>query len=485
MKEFVLQNNVQGNSLSITNYAWSKANSAVDTRSNEWGRFLLLGIESLIIYGVFKFLLDLHPARTVHLKITYPLIALVFCLAWWVFAFLPSKSYLRRGFSFKEGISFSNLWGPLLLHGSMVGLILSALRLPIGYYPFFIQSYLGIIVLLIVARGIYQVSYQRGLQLASGKFVVVSSGIYSQELVNKLTRKWGESKFAGSFDHLVDPNKDFEEEFQKFREYCIEHQIQHIFISLPAHQQEQVEAISHFAGQCFIRCLILPNSGYIWPEQKNICYVGDLVVCDQWLHPLQNKFNTILKRIFDIVFSLMVIVFIFSWLIPIIALAVKLSSPGPIFFVQHRPGKRNKAFKCLKFRTMRVNNQSEVQATFKDPRVTAVGQFLRKTSLDELPQFFNVLVGDMSIVGPRPNMVSQLEYYSKLIPEYPLRHAVAPGITGYAQVKGYRGETRELYLMQKRVDFDLAYIRKWNFLFDIKIIFLTVKNMIVGEKFAY
>jgi putative colanic acid biosysnthesis UDP-glucose lipid carrier transferase len=134
---------------------------------------------------------------------------------------------------------------------------------------------------------------------------------------------------------------------------------------------------------------------------------------------------------------------------------------------------------------MRVNNQTELQATKDDPRITRVGRFLRKSNLDELPQFFNVLFGDMSVVGPRPNLVSQLDHYSKVISKYKMRHFVTPGITGYAQVSGYRGETKELRLMEKRVEYDVQYMENWSFMMDMKIIFLTVWNMIKGEKNAY
>ncbi len=454
-------------------------------KTNEWGRFILLATESLMIYGVFKFLLDFHLSRTELLKITYPLITLIFCLAWWVFAFLPSQSYLRPGSSLKEGISFPNLWGPVLLHGGMVAVILTALSLPIRYYPFLIESYLGIIVLLMVTRGMYQVCYRKGLQLSRGKFVVAGASPQGQQLAATLVEKWGRGTFAGAFEHLAQHNRNFSEDLIAFKKYCVEEEVDHIFIAFPALEHGQIEAISEFASRNFIRCSVLPITEPALLEKKNTYLIGDIHIYDQWAHPLQNALNRSLKRVFDVVFSLLVILFIFPWMIPVIGLAIKMSSPGPIFFVQSRPGKRNKTFKCFKFRTMRINKQTELQATLKDPRVTAVGQFLRKTSLDELPQFFNVFFGDMSVVGPRPNMISQLEYYSQLIPEYPMRHAVAPGITGYAQVKGFRGETKQLNLMQKRIDYDLAYIHKWSFWFDVKIIFLTVKNMLVGEENAY
>ena len=192
-----------------------------------------------------------------------------------------------------------------------------------------------------------------------------------------------------------------------------------------------------------------------------------------------------LKRAFDLVFSTVVLICSPVIFIPI-AIAVKLSSPGPVFFKQKRTGFKGKEFNCYKFRTMRVNADSdEVQATRNDPRKTRVGEFLRKTSLDELPQFINVFLGDMSVVGPRPHMVKHTLDYSKIIDKYMLRHLIKPGITGWAQVNGYRGETRELWQMERRVEYDVWYIEHWNFWLDIKIIFLTVFNAFKGEKNAF
>ena len=148
-----------------------------------------------------------------------------------------------------------------------------------------------------------------------------------------------------------------------------------------------------------------------------------------------------------------------------------------------RPGKRNQLFPCYKLRTMQANHgQTELQATKNDMRITRIGKYLRKYNLDELPQFFNVLMGHMSVVGPRPNMLSQLEEYCKHIRTYQMRHAVTPGITGYAQVNGYRGETREAGTMEKRVEYDLKYVENWSFGLDMKIICQTVWNMVAARK---
>lgn len=191
--------------------------------------------------------------------------------------------------------------------------------------------------------------------------------------------------------------------------------------------------------------------------------------------PLDDLTLRLKKRSFDVLFSSAVILFIFSWLFPLLSILIKLNSKGPIFFVQQRTGINNKTFNCIKFRTMKVNNEADTkQAVKNDSRITSIGNFLRKYNIDELPQFFNVLMGNMSVVGPRPHMLKHTEQYSALIEFYKVRHFVKPGITGWAQVNGYRGLTDELWKMQKRVEYDMEYLEKWNFLWDIKIILMTL-----------
>ena len=198
-----------------------------------------------------------------------------------------------------------------------------------------------------------------------------------------------------------------------------------------------------------------------------------------------NPIGMFYKRCFDIVFSLVACVAI-ALFIPIIALIIKLQSRGPIFFVQDRTGKYGRTFRCLKFRTMRTNGECNIrQCTKHDPRVFPFGRFLRRTNLDELPQFFNVLMGDMSIVGPRPHMLYHTHYYSKRIPQYMSRHLVRPGITGWAQVTGFRGETSELWQMEERVRRDMWYIDHWSLRLDLRIVFMTVKTIFVHDEMAY
>jgi len=192
------------------------------------------------------------------------------------------------------------------------------------------------------------------------------------------------------------------------------------------------------------------------------------------------------KRLFDIIFSLFVIIFVFSWLCPILAILIKLESRGPVFFIQLRTGKNNQHFKCYKFRSMRVNHEADKkQATRDDHRITKIGAVLRKTSLDELPQFFNVLIGNMSIVGPRPHMIQHTEEYSQLTDKFKVRHSLKPGITGWAQISGLRGEVNNTEAMLKRVDADVWYMKNWSFVLDLKIIFLTFWITLKGDKNAY
>ena len=203
------------------------------------------------------------------------------------------------------------------------------------------------------------------------------------------------------------------------------------------------------------------------------------------ISPLNTEFNMALKRIFDIFFSLTVISVFLSWFVPLLALVICLDSKGPVFFIQQRPGRHGKMFPCIKLRSMAVNNSTEKVATRNDTRVTRIGKFIRKTSIDELPQFFNVFIGHMSVVGPRPNLTSQNEYYINVFDEYRKRMYLKPGITGLAQVSGARGGIENDIEMKHRIKYDIFYIRHWSFALDFKIIIRTVFNIFRGEDKAY
>jgi Undecaprenyl-phosphate glucose phosphotransferase len=259
-----------------------------------------------------------------------------------------------------------------------------------------------------------------------------------------------------------------------------------MFCTLPVSESATIEKLMLDADKNLIRFKYVPEY-YDYSKRRTILQnFGNIPIISVRTEPLENMLNRSIKRLFDCVFSLFVIIFIFSWLFPILFILIKLESKGPVFFTQLRSGRDNHSFKCYKFRSMKINHDADnKQATRGDHRITKIGSFLRRTSLDELPQFFNVLIGNMSVVGPRPHMLKHTKQYSELIDRFMVRHFLKPGISGWAQVNGLRGETRTVDAMLKRVEADVWYLENWSFLLDLKIIFLTVRNSLKADENAF
>lgn len=250
--------------------------------------------------------------------------------------------------------------------------------------------------------------------------------------------------------------------------------------------QEQVKGLLNFVDNNLVRIKFLPEPGEFRIKKLKVDFYDILPVLIPRSIPLDDAANKLMKRGFDIVFSLLIVVLILSWVLPILAVIIRLDSKGPIFFKQERSGIDNKKFQCWKLRSMYVNSEANIQqARQGDVRITRVGAFLRKTSLDELPQFFNVLMGQMSVVGPRPHMLKHTKEYSLLVDKFMVRHFIKPGITGLSQVRGFRGDTSEIYQMKARVRLDIFYLENWSLIFDLKIIFYTVYNVLRGDKHAF
>jgi undecaprenyl-phosphate galactose phosphotransferase/putative colanic acid biosynthesis UDP-glucose lipid carrier transferase len=290
------------------------------------------------------------------------------------------------------------------------------------------------------------------------------AGLFTNEMPDDLTKHL----YKGRLDEV----KSF---------YEMNH-VHHMIVSLPHQYSEFINDLLQFGDNNLIRVKIIPEFSEYLSQTFYIDYVDLIPVLKFRDEPLESLSNKLVKRAFDLIFSSLVLVFIFSWMYPIVAIFIKISSPGPVFFVQKRSGKRGKVFNCLKFRSMKVNDQSHLtQATKNDDRMTPIGRFLRKTSLDEFPQFINVFKGEMSVVGPRPHMLKHTKDYSKLVNKFMVRHFAKPGITGWAQIKGYRGETKEVEDMRKRAEADIWYLENWTPLLDIKIILLTVWNILIRK----
>lgn len=274
--------------------------------------------------------------------------------------------------------------------------------------------------------------------------------------------------------------------FADIEEYAKANDVAEIYCCLPYIRYTQVKKLIDFGEENLIKVkLIADFRGFSMKGLELERY--DLIpVLNVNPIPLDDYKNRLVKRAFDLAFSSFVIVFFLSWAMPLIALIIKLDSKGPVFFKQKRTGKDKQEFWCYKFRSMRVNDASDLQQAKKnDSRITKIGAFLRRTSLDELPQFFNVFLGNMSVVGPRPHMLKHTEEYSKVVEKFMSRHFVKPGITGLAQAKGFRGETETDLLMQNRVRLDRFYVGNWSLVFDIKIILLTISSLLSGEDKAY
>jgi len=269
-------------------------------------------------------------------------------------------------------------------------------------------------------------------------------------------------------------------------DFVKENGIDEIYCTLPNSQDEKIMRIFNYAEKNMIRFYIVPEFSRYVKKGLTLESIESLPVMAVRTEPLQAIHNQITKRTFDILFSLTFLITIFPIIYVILGLCIKISSPGPIFFKQKRTGIYGKEFNCYKFRSMEVNKLSnEKQAEKNDPRTTKIGQFLRRSNLDEIPQFYNVLRGDMSVVGPRPHMLKHTELYSIIIDKYMVRHLIKPGITGWAQVNGYRGETKTMEQMEGRVMHDVWYLENWTFLLDLKIILVTILNMFKGEENAY
>lgn len=263
-------------------------------------------------------------------------------------------------------------------------------------------------------------------------------------------------------------------------------EVQDAFCCLPSAQKDVILPIIHYCENHLVRFYSVPNVRNYLRHQMHLNIIGDVPYLSLHEEPLSRADNRIVKRIFDIVFSTIFLCTFFPFIWLIVAIITKITMPGPVFFRQKRNGLNGKEFTCLKFRSMRVNAEADtMQATKDDPRKTKWGEIMRHTNIDELPQFVNVWLGDMSIVGPRPHMLKHTQQYSRIIDKYMIRHFVKPGITGWSQVNGFRGETKEIQQMEGRIQGDIWYIEHWNFWLDLYIIYKTVANALHGEDNAY
>lgn len=291
-------------------------------------------------------------------------------------------------------------------------------------------------------------------------------------------------RFLGYFSDKKS-NANITGKVDQIKDFVLANKVDEIYCSLNEISNEQLKDLVEFTDEYRKTIKFIPDSKEIFSKNLKIDYYEFFPVLSLQRTLLHDPITKVFKRVFDIVFSLCVLVFLLSWLVPVLAILIKIESRGPIFFKQGRPGIEEKEFYCFKFRSMKINKTTEQEASKNDPRVTKIGRFIRKTSIDEMPQFLNVLLGDMSVVGPRPHLWSQNKAYGNKIKKYMVRHYVKPGITGLAQVRGFRGEIKNDEDMINRIKYDVFYIENWSLILDLKIIVQTVINIFKGEEKAY
>ncbi len=411
---------------------------------------------------------------------------IIYSLAWLGSAMFNKTYELEHIFSFKGFLK--RLLFTASTHLLIICLYIVSFK---AYYYsrfFLVAAYTSSLLSIVFFRYLMSIIYRyyRKVSYSTRKIVVVGTGETATSLFNFFqTQDTTVYRFMGNFEFSA-ANYYLQAQLEELKQFCANEKVNELYLTLPSSSGKLVDDIASFADQHFIYFRIITNFDILQRKDIKVELFGDIPIVNLRREPLKSLGNRLLKRTFDIAFSLTVIIFVFPFIFPIVALLIKLDSPGPVFFKQMRSGRKNRKFLCYKFRTMRVNEQSDsAQAQKNDKRITQLGVFLRKSSIDELPQFFNVLKGDMSVVGPRPHMLKHTEEYSKIIEKFLVRHFVTPGITGHAQINGFRGGTEDPRLMEKRVEYDTWYLQNWSLMLDIKIVFLTVWNMIAGEKNAY
>lgn len=457
---------------------------------------LCVSLDVLTICGLFFFynyIVDDNSEITNSIVgglINYYKVFILFIFSWY---FITQKT---RIYSLHRGTDFVTIIKRIALQTTLFGIVVFGVSGMKGGYlsngPYALYFLLSLFVLALIYRTSFFLLI-RSHRMRGGNarnVVFVDKNDNTHKLIN-LFEKYNiygmktEACFFGDEDLLSSRPYTKRYNAQELDKFVKDNNISIMFLSMSGRLENKLDEINEIVDRNHLRIIYIPKSSLDLSGGVGMDFFYGFPVLVTERLPLDLPINRILKRAFDILFSSIIIVTILSWLYPIIALLIKLDSKGNVLFIQKRNGLDGKPFGCYKFRTMRPSDDAGIKSTVKgDSRITKIGSFLRKTSLDEFPQFLNVFKGDMSIVGPRPHMVYQDEHYNSLLPKYCVRYYVKPGITGLSQVSGYRGEIRTDEDMENRIITDMYYVRKWSFPMDMLIIVKTVYYAIVGDKHA-
>lgn len=448
---------------------------------------LFTAVDFVVLNIIFFIVGQIYPGvAALHLRLTWLLLNV---------AYLPVAKWVKDAHNVRSlqmeavmRISFFSVIVHALCFVSLLYLMqVAGLRARILFV--FYSMFLAGLMLWRVSGQTLLKSYRRGGG-NTRKAVIVGNGPTARRLYDEICANPGFGyDVNGVFDIYCCPDSPLRDLYRgnlsELEDYIAENHIDELFYTLSGEDREALRLTLGLCDQHMMKFHYVPQISPYLTRNLRQGQIGAMPVLGVLNNPLESPVSSAVKRLFDIAVSGTFLLVSPIVLIPV-AIAIKVSSPGPVFFRQKRTGYMGKEFWCYKFRTMRVNDDSDsLQASKDDPRKTRVGDFLRRTSIDELPQFLNVLKGDMSVVGPRPHMLKHTHDYSALIRNYMVRHLIKPGITGWAQVHGYRGQTEELWQMQKRVEHDIWYIEHWSLFLDIKIMVRTVINALHKDENAF
>ncbi|SIS55810.1 exopolysaccharide biosynthesis polyprenyl glycosylphosphotransferase [Belliella pelovolcani] len=442
------------------------------------GDLLVLVLGLTLSVALFRYFIG-YPEVTVKL--------FAYFIFFWLLISVGRRDYkigrtAELGYTLKQ-IPESLIW--------LVGLM-AIFWIPTQEHPLGIFFLVGVAVTLVIFLSIYRVSVHLLLKQyrIQGKnyrnAVILGRNSASNKLaqVFKQRRDFG-INFLGFYDQLSTNHVNSRGALEAFFEEAESLDLDLVYLSEDL-DARTIRQVMDYADERYFKVKIIPNGNLQLEKNLSFSKYGEFFVINVNDIPLDSIPNRILKRSFDIVFSLFVTVFILSWMIPLVGILIKWESKGPIFFIQERNGVNNEVFKCLKFRSMTPNDYADThQATKNDPRVTRIGSFLRRSSLDEMPQFLNVLFGNMSIVGPRPHTIPMNQNFQLQVEKYNSRHKIKPGITGLAQVRGYRGEIENLRQIRSRVRLDSFYIQNWSIWMDLSICYKTIGELLYNRENAY
>lgn len=457
-------------------------------RSTSLFRFLFYFIDPLILNIVYITMYSTYD-HILGFEKEYMFLFITINIFWLLCSYinggyLIAQSPISKGYD-TETISI------YLLFSSVI--IVSTYILHLSHFHNFIFTYLAVfcISLIIIRLIFYSVNaFIVRSQYINTNLIIIGYNEISTKLVKCIQSQNSNITILGYFNDIKAEVDDSHLNYLGSIDDCIAYSSQHnvteIYSTLSPEKYHYIYNLVQEAESKMIRFKFIPDLKMFVDRNIHIDFIQDIPIISLRAEPLQYLPSILKKRAFDIIFSLLVIIFLLSWLFPILGIIILIDSKGPVFFRQKRSGKNNKPFTCFKFRSLKVNDQQDsIQVSRNDQRFTQVGKFLRKTNIDELPQFINVLTGHMSVVGPRPHMLKHTEQFSSHKKDYMIRHFVNPGITGWAQVNGFRGEITKDEHLNKRLEYDIWYMENWSLLLDVKIIYLTIRNVFMGEKNAF